>query len=144
MAPTIVIAFFIRFIDGFRVFDNVYALTGSGRGRLDDVAVDLHLQAFFKQGAIGQAVAASVMLFVAFFRHTLRSELACRPQESMSAHDTLRWMVFAIARFCMNFPIIVTLVTSFKSARETLHQSRPMDQRADARELPAVLTPTIA
>ena len=32
MLPTIVIAFFIRFIDGFRVFDNVYTLTGTRPG----------------------------------------------------------------------------------------------------------------
>ncbi|TCQ03120.1 multiple sugar transport system permease protein [Rhizobium sp. PP-F2F-G36] len=31
---------------------------------------------------------------------------------------TLRWIVFVIAVLAMNFPIIVTLVTSFKSARE--------------------------
>ncbi len=31
---------------------------------------------------------------------------------------TLRWSVFVIAVLAMNFPIIVTLVTSFKSARE--------------------------
>jgi len=30
----------------------------------------------------------------------------------------LRWIVFAIAAFAVNFPVIVTLVTSFKSARE--------------------------
>ena len=30
----------------------------------------------------------------------------------------LRWIVFAIAALAMNFPILVTLVTSFKSARE--------------------------
>ncbi|PYE23968.1 multiple sugar transport system permease protein [Rhizobium sp. PP-CC-3A-592] len=31
---------------------------------------------------------------------------------------TLRWIVFVVAVLAMNFPIIVTLVTSFKSARE--------------------------
>lgn len=31
---------------------------------------------------------------------------------------TLRWIVFVIAVLAMNFPIIVTLVTSFKGARE--------------------------
>lgn len=30
----------------------------------------------------------------------------------------LRWIVFTVAAFAMNFPVIVTLVTSFKSARE--------------------------
>lgn len=32
--------------------------------------------------------------------------------------NLLRWIVFAIAALAMNFPVIVTLVTSFKSARE--------------------------
>ncbi|WP_428423554.1 carbohydrate ABC transporter permease [Pararhizobium sp.] len=32
--------------------------------------------------------------------------------------NALRWLVFAIAALAMNFPILVTLVTSFKSARE--------------------------
>ena len=32
--------------------------------------------------------------------------------------NILRWIVFALAAFAMNFPILVTLVTSFKSARE--------------------------
>jgi multiple sugar transport system permease protein len=67
MAPTIVIAFFVRFIDGFRVFDNVYTLTGSGAGG-STTSLSIYIyQAFFKQGAIGKAVAASVVLFVASF-----------------------------------------------------------------------------
>jgi multiple sugar transport system permease protein len=65
MLPTLVIAFFIRFIDGFRVFDNVYALTGSGAGG-STTSLSIYIyQAFFKEGAIGKAVAASVILFVA-------------------------------------------------------------------------------
>jgi multiple sugar transport system permease protein len=32
--------------------------------------------------------------------------------------NLVRWIVFALAAFAMNFPVIVTLVTSFKSARE--------------------------
>ncbi|OLP57613.1 ABC transporter permease [Rhizobium rhizosphaerae] len=65
MRPTLAIAFFIRFIDGFRVFDNVYALTGSGAGG-STTSLSIYIyQAFFKQGAIGKAVAASVLLFLA-------------------------------------------------------------------------------
>jgi multiple sugar transport system permease protein len=65
MLPTLVIAFFIRFIDGFRVFDNVYALTGSGAGG-STTSLSIYIyQAFFKEGAIGKAVAASVILFLA-------------------------------------------------------------------------------
>lgn len=67
MGPTIVIAFFVRFIDGFRVFDNVYTLTGSGPGG-STTSLSIYIyEAFFKQGAIGKAVAASVVLFVASF-----------------------------------------------------------------------------
>ncbi|MBU1304826.1 MAG: sugar ABC transporter permease, partial [Alphaproteobacteria bacterium] len=67
MRPTIVVAFFVRFIDGFRVFDNVYTLTGSGAGG-STTSLSIYIyQAFFKQGAIGKAVAASVILFVASF-----------------------------------------------------------------------------
>lgn len=67
MAPTIVVALFIRFIDGFRVFDNVYTLTGSGAGG-STMSLSIYIyEAFFKQGAIGKAVAASVVLFLASF-----------------------------------------------------------------------------
>ena len=67
MLPTIVIAFFVRFIDGFRVFDNVYTLTGTGPGG-STTSLSIYIyEAFFKQGAIGKAVAASVVLFVASF-----------------------------------------------------------------------------
>jgi multiple sugar transport system permease protein len=67
MAPTIVVALLIRFIDGFRVFDNVYVLTGSGPGG-STASLSIYIyEAFFKQGAIGKAVAASVVLFIASF-----------------------------------------------------------------------------
>ncbi len=67
MTPTIVVALFIRFIDGFRVFDNVYTLTGSGAGG-STMSLSIYIyEAFFKQGAIGKAVAASVVLFIASF-----------------------------------------------------------------------------
>lgn len=65
MMPTLVIAFFIRFVDGFRVFDNIYALTGAGAGGSTTSLSMFIYQAFFKEGAIGKAVAASVILFIA-------------------------------------------------------------------------------
>jgi len=67
MAPTIAIALFVRFIDGFRVFDNVYTLTGSGAGGSTTSLSIYVYEAFFKQGNIGKAVAASVILFVVSF-----------------------------------------------------------------------------
>jgi multiple sugar transport system permease protein len=67
MLPTLAIAFFIRFIDGFRVFDNVYTLVGPGPGGSTTSLPIYIYEAFFKQGAIGKAVAASVVLFIASF-----------------------------------------------------------------------------
>jgi len=65
MAPTLAIAFFVRFIDGFRVFDNVYTLTGSGAGG-STTSLSIYIyQSFFKEGAIGKAIAASILLFLA-------------------------------------------------------------------------------
>ena len=67
MAPTLAVAAFIRFIDGFRVFDNVYTLVGSGPGG-STASLSIYIyEAFFKQGAIGKAVAASILLFCASF-----------------------------------------------------------------------------
>jgi multiple sugar transport system permease protein len=67
MAPTLAVAFFIRFVDGFRVFDNVYVLVGSGPGG-STASLSIYIyEAFFRQGAIGRAVAASVILFAASF-----------------------------------------------------------------------------
>jgi multiple sugar transport system permease protein len=67
MAPTIGVAAFIRFIDGFRVFDNVYTLVGSGPGG-STASLSIYIyEAFFKEGAIGKAIAASILLFMASF-----------------------------------------------------------------------------
>ncbi|MGH7003895.1 MAG: carbohydrate ABC transporter permease, partial [Alphaproteobacteria bacterium] len=67
MRPTLFLALFIRFIDGFRVFDNVYTLTGSGPGGSTTSLPIYIYEAFFKQGAIGKAIAASVVLFLVSF-----------------------------------------------------------------------------
>jgi len=67
MAPTIGVAAFIRFIDGFRVFDNVYTLVGSGPGG-STASLSIYIyEAFFKEGAIGKAIAASILVFMASF-----------------------------------------------------------------------------
>jgi multiple sugar transport system permease protein len=67
MLPVIAITFFIRFIDGFRVFDNIFVLVGSGPGG-STASLSIYIyEAFFRQGAIGRAVAASVILFLASF-----------------------------------------------------------------------------
>ncbi len=67
LMPTVAVALFIRFIDGFRVFDNVYVLTGSGAGGATTSLSIYIYEAFFQQGSIGHAVAASVVLFAASF-----------------------------------------------------------------------------
>lgn len=67
MAPTIAIVFFFRFIDSFRVFDNVYVLTGSGAGGSTTTISIFIYEAFFRHNDIGVAVAASLLLLVLSF-----------------------------------------------------------------------------
>ncbi len=67
MAPTLVIALFVRFIDGFRVFDNIFVLVGSGPGGTTRSMSIYIYEAFFRAGKIGQALAASILLFLAAF-----------------------------------------------------------------------------
>jgi multiple sugar transport system permease protein len=62
MLPTIVVTFFFRFIDSFRVFDNVYVLTGSGAGGSTTTISIFIYEAFFRRNDIGVAVAASLIL----------------------------------------------------------------------------------
>ena len=65
MLPTVYVALFVRFIDGFRVFDNVFALTGAGAGG-STMSLSIYIyHSFFKGGQIGAAVAASALLFFA-------------------------------------------------------------------------------
>ena len=67
LAPTLLTAVLIRFIDGFRVFDNIYALMGSGPGG-STLSMSIYIyESFFKSAQLGKAMAASVMLFVAAF-----------------------------------------------------------------------------
>ncbi|CAM5770272.1 ABC transporter permease [Labrys miyagiensis] len=67
MAPTIVITFFFRFIDSFRVFDNIYVLTGSGSGGSTTTISIYIYEAFFRGNNIGVAVAASLLLLLISF-----------------------------------------------------------------------------
>ncbi len=67
MLPTVALAAFIRFIDGFRVFDNVWTLSGTGPGgSTTSLAIYVYVT-FFRTGNIGQAVAASILVFLATF-----------------------------------------------------------------------------
>ena len=65
MMPAMAATFFIRFIDSFRVFDNVYTLTGAGAGGSTTTMSIWVYEAFFKSGDIGRAVAASMVLLAA-------------------------------------------------------------------------------
>lgn len=67
MLPTIIAAFSIRFIDGFRIFDNIFVLTGSGAGG-STTSLSIYIyQTFFREGDIGKAIGASVVLFIVTF-----------------------------------------------------------------------------
>lgn len=67
MAPTLAVAFFVRFIDGFRVFDNIFVLTGAGAGgATTSLSIYIYLS-FFRSGDIGKALAASAILFCVAF-----------------------------------------------------------------------------
>ena len=67
MVPAIGVTFFIRFIDSFRVFDNVYTLVGPGAGGSTTTMSIYIYRAFFKVGDVELAVAASMLLLVASF-----------------------------------------------------------------------------
>lgn len=65
MLPTIAIVAFIRFIDGFRVFDHIFVLTGGGPGnRTTSISIYIY-KLFFAQSQLGEAVALSVVLLLA-------------------------------------------------------------------------------
>lgn len=67
MLPTLGVAVFIRFIDGFRVFDNIFVLAGAGPGgSTTSLSIYIYLQ-FFRTNEIGNALAASVLLFIVAF-----------------------------------------------------------------------------
>lgn len=67
MMPTVYVAMFIRFIDGFRVFDNIYTLVGAGPGGTTTSMSIYIYEAFLRQGEIGRAMAAAIILFVSAF-----------------------------------------------------------------------------
>jgi multiple sugar transport system permease protein len=67
MRPTLLLVIFIRFIDSFRVFDNVYTLSGPGAGGGTTTMSIYIYVAFFRRDDIGVAVAASLLLLVLSF-----------------------------------------------------------------------------
>jgi len=67
MRPALLAVGFIRFIDSFRVFDNVYTLTGAGAGGSTTTISIYIYEAFFRRNDIGVAVAASMILLAVAF-----------------------------------------------------------------------------
>lgn len=79
MLPTVGVALFVRFIDGFRVFDNIYTLVGAGPGGATTSMSIYIYEAFLRQGDIGRAMAAAILLFgSAFVLFVLGRRLAVR------------------------------------------------------------------
>ena len=78
MAPTVLVALFIRFIDGFRVFDNIYTLVGAGPGGATTSMSIYIYEAFLRQGDIGRARAAAILLFGSAFALLVLAQLVVR------------------------------------------------------------------
>lgn len=67
MRPTLYVALFVRFIDGFRVFDNIYTLVGAGPGG-STTSMSIYIyESFLRRGEIGKAMAAAILLFLTAF-----------------------------------------------------------------------------
>lgn len=67
LMPTLGLALAIRFIDGARVFDTVYVLTGSGAGGSTTSLPIYIYTSFFRGAELGPALAASVIFALASF-----------------------------------------------------------------------------
>lgn len=64
LVPALAITAFIRFIDSFRVFDHIMVLTGGGPGTsTTTISIYIYLQ-FFRNDALGTAIAASLFLLL--------------------------------------------------------------------------------
>ena len=67
MRPTVLVALFVRFIDGFRVFDNIYTLVGAGPGG-STTSMSIYIyETFLRRGEIGKAMAAAILVFLTAF-----------------------------------------------------------------------------
>lgn len=63
LSPSTFFVFVISLINGFQVFDQVYAMTGGGPGGASQVVVQQVYDLTFRYGAAGEASALSWMLF---------------------------------------------------------------------------------
>ncbi|MES1169564.1 MAG: sugar ABC transporter permease, partial [Leifsonia sp.] len=64
LSPSTFFVVVISLINGFQVFDQVYAMTGGGPGGASQVVVQQIYDLTFRYGAAGEASALSWMLFV--------------------------------------------------------------------------------
>lgn len=67
LLPTVAVAAAIRLIDGIRAFDSIYVLVGAGAGGSTTTLPIYIYTAFFRGGALGPALAASVLFAAAAF-----------------------------------------------------------------------------
>lgn len=78
MLPTVWVALFVRFIDGFRVFDNIYTLVGAGPGGATTSMSIYIYESFLRRGEIGKAMAAAILLFLTAFLALALAQRALR------------------------------------------------------------------
>ncbi|MDO7882312.1 carbohydrate ABC transporter permease [Salinibacterium soli] len=71
LSPSTFFVFVISLINGFQVFDQVYAMTGGGPNGASEVVVQRIYDLTFRYGAAGEASALSWLLFVVVLAITL-------------------------------------------------------------------------
>ena len=71
LSPSTFFVFVISLINGFQVFDQVYAMTGGGPNGASEVVVQQIYDLTFRYGAAGEASALSWMLFIVILAITL-------------------------------------------------------------------------
>ncbi len=71
LSPSTFFVFVISLINGFQVFDQVYAMTGGGPNGASEVVVQRIYDLTFRYGAAGEASALSWLLFVVVLAVTL-------------------------------------------------------------------------
>jgi multiple sugar transport system permease protein len=82
MLPTVFVALFVRFIDGFRIFDNIYTLVGAGPGG-STTSMSIYIyETFLRRGEIGKAMAAAILLFLAAFALLVLAQRLMRGRRS--------------------------------------------------------------
>ena len=93
LSPSTFFVVVISLINGFQVFDQVYAMTGGGPGGASQVVVQQIYDLTFRYGAAGEASALSWMLFVVVLAVTVVQILRPAPVGDLwlrhPAHDVV-------------------------------------------------------